>query len=209
MRPTTNTARTKAGDTKIDVLRHAITQVRVAEYAATGIVVNPNDWDDIETQKDDNGRYIWANVNLGGEQRMWRLPVIDTNAMPEGEFMVGAFSPAAQIFDREDASVVVSSEDQDNFVKNMVTILVEERLVQCDLSAGVLGRRRLFAGQRRLSKPNRDEAIRTARRQRRAVLLCKGKSVIAFKTWRFCHEDEGAKNFPRQVPAKGQVTTTS
>jgi HK97 family phage major capsid protein len=125
-----NTALTKAGDTKIDVLRHAITQVRVAEYAATGIVVNPYDWDDIETQKDENGRYIWANVNLGGEQRMWRLPVIDTMAMPAGEFLVGAFTPAAQIFDREDASVVVSSEDQDNLVKNMVTILVEERLVQ-------------------------------------------------------------------------------
>lgn len=126
-----DTSRTKSGDTKIDVLRHAITQVRVAEYQANAIVVNPNDWDEIETEKDANGRYIWANVNLGGAQQMWRLPVIDTNAMPEGEFMVGAFSPAAQIFDREDASVVVSNEDQDNFVKNMVTILVEERLVQC------------------------------------------------------------------------------
>jgi HK97 family phage major capsid protein len=125
-----DTALTKAGDTKIDVIRHAITQVRVAEYAATGVVINPYDWDDIETEKDDNGRYIWANVNLSGEQRLWRLPVIDTMAMPRGEFLVGAFTPAAQIFDREDASVVVSSEDQDNLVKNMVTILVEERLVQ-------------------------------------------------------------------------------
>jgi HK97 family phage major capsid protein len=124
------TARTKAGDTKIDVIRHAITQVRIAEYRATAIIVNPTDWDEIETEKDVNGRYIWANVNLGGEQRLWRVPVLDHTAMNAGEFLVGAFTPAAQIFDREDASVVVSNEDQDNLVKNMVTILVEERLVQ-------------------------------------------------------------------------------
>lgn len=124
------TARTKSGDTKIDVIRHAITQVRVAEYAASGIVVNPNDWDEIETQKDSQGRYIWTSVTEGGVQRLWKLPVIDTNAMPEGEFMVGAFTPAAQILDREDASVMVSNENQDDFVKNMVTILCEERLVQ-------------------------------------------------------------------------------
>ena len=49
-------------------------------------------------------------------------------AMPEGEFLVGAFGLAAQIFDREEASVMISSEDQDNFVKNKVTILAEERL---------------------------------------------------------------------------------
>jgi HK97 family phage major capsid protein len=124
-------ARTKAGDTKLDVIRHAITQVRLAQYRATGIVVHPTDWDEMETEKDDNGRYVWANVTLGGEQKLWRVPLLDSDAMNEGEFLVGAFKPAVQIFDREDASVVVSNEDQDNLVKNMVTVLVEERLVQC------------------------------------------------------------------------------
>jgi HK97 family phage major capsid protein len=117
-----------AGDTKIDTLRRAILQVRVAEYRASGIVLNPHDWADIELTKDDNGRYIWVNVTTGGQAQLWRLPVVETNAMPEGDFMVGAFNMAAQVFDREDANVQVSTEDGDNFTKNMVTIRAEERL---------------------------------------------------------------------------------
>jgi HK97 family phage major capsid protein len=114
--------------TLIDALRIAALQVRIAEYAATGIVLNPIDWARIEMEKDVDGRYLWVNIQTGGSPQMWRLPVIDTNAMPVGEFMVGAFAQAAQVFDREDASVEVSTEDGDNFVKNKVTILAEERL---------------------------------------------------------------------------------
>jgi len=118
----------KVGDTKIDTLRRAILQVRVAEYRASGIALNPVDWADIELQKDEQGRYIWVNVVEGGQPRMWKLPVVDSTAVPEGEFLVGAFDIAAQVFDREDAAVEVSTEDGDNFRKNMVTIRAEERL---------------------------------------------------------------------------------
>lgn len=116
------------GDTKIKTLRRAILQVRLAEYRASGIVLNPVDWADIELETDANGRYIWVNVVEGGQPRMWRLPVVETTAIPQGSFLVGAFDMAAQIFDREDAAVEVSTEDGDNFRKNMVTIRGEERL---------------------------------------------------------------------------------
>ncbi|MFK3973770.1 phage major capsid protein [Pseudomonas sp. NPDC087358] len=122
-----NTLR-KTGDTKIDVLRRAILQVRIAEYRASAIALNPIDWADMELAKDTTGSYIWVNVQDGGQPRMWRLPVIDTNAVPAGNFLVGAFNIAAQVFDREDANVEVSTEDADNFTKNMVTIRAEERL---------------------------------------------------------------------------------
>jgi HK97 family phage major capsid protein len=38
------------------------------------------------------------------------------------------FSPAAQLFDREDANVVISTENADDFEKNMISIRCEERL---------------------------------------------------------------------------------
>lgn len=123
-----NDAYRRTGDTPIDTLRHAILQVRVAEYRATGIVLNPVDWEGIELQKDSTGQYIWVNVTQGGVQVMWKLPVIDTNSMPQGEFLVGAMDMGAQVFDREDAAVEVSTEDGDNFTKNLVTIRAEERL---------------------------------------------------------------------------------
>ena len=59
---------------------------------------------------------------------MWGLPVAEADAMPAGSFLTGAFGLAAQIFDRMEADVMISTEDQDNFVRNMVTILGEERL---------------------------------------------------------------------------------
>ena len=118
----------EVGDTPIDLLRRAVLQVRIAEYRASAIVLNPIDWAGIELQKDDTGQYLWVNISTGGEPKMWRLPVVDTNAMPAGKFLVGAFDMAAQVFDREDANVEVSTEDADNFTKNMVTIRAEERL---------------------------------------------------------------------------------
>ena len=59
---------------------------------------------------------------------MWKLPVVDTNSIPAGKFMVGAMDMGAQLFDREEAAVEVSTEDGDNFRTNMVTIRAEERL---------------------------------------------------------------------------------
>lgn len=123
-----DTALLKADDQQVDVLRRAILQVRIAEFAASGIVLNPIDWADIETLKDSNGRYLFGDPGNSLQPNMWRLPVVDTNAMPAGHFMVGAFNLSAQVFDREDANVQVSTEDADNFTKNLVTIRAEERL---------------------------------------------------------------------------------
>ncbi|KAG1437537.1 hypothetical protein G6F57_020206 [Rhizopus arrhizus] len=63
----------ETGDTKIKTLRRAILQVRLAEYRASGIVLNPIDWADIELETDSNGRYIWVNVVEGGQPRMLLL----------------------------------------------------------------------------------------------------------------------------------------
>jgi len=123
-----NNALRKAGDTKIDTLRRAILQCRIAEFKPNAILLNPTDWADIELQKDSTGQYIWVNVGTGSEPRMWRVPVIDTNALAGDHFLVGAFDMGAQIFDREDANVEVSTEDGDNFKNGMVTILAQERL---------------------------------------------------------------------------------
>jgi HK97 family phage major capsid protein len=54
--------------------------------------------------------------------------VVETPAMTADKFLVGAFKLGAQIFDREDANVEISTEDSDNFRKNLVTIRAEERL---------------------------------------------------------------------------------
>ena len=116
------------GDTKIDTIRRAMLQVTDAFYPATGICLSPADWADIELTKDSQGRYIWSSPTQSNPGMLWGLPVAQCFSMQRGDFLVGALKLAAVLFDREQASILLSTEDQDNFVRNMVTILAEERI---------------------------------------------------------------------------------
>ncbi|NTA48153.1 phage major capsid protein [Agrobacterium tumefaciens] len=117
-----------ADETGIDRLRLAVLQVILAEYPATAFVLNPIDWAKIELTKDAGGNYIIGNPQGSLTPTLWNLPVVSTQAMAAGEFLTGAFSFAAQIFDRMDIEVLLSSENVDDFEKNMFTIRAEERL---------------------------------------------------------------------------------
>ncbi|WP_185933315.1 phage major capsid protein [Rhizobium sp. P007] len=118
----------KAGDTRVDTIRRAIQQVRRAEYTATGIVMNPDDLAELELTKDAGGNYIIVDPVEGGQGRIWRLPIVDTTAMPAGEFLVGALATAAQVFDRQQVSFEISTENDKDFETNMATARIEERL---------------------------------------------------------------------------------
>lgn len=114
--------------TMIDTLRLALLQASLAEYPADGIVLHPTDWARIELTKDGEQRYIFANVMQMAGPQLWGRPVVATQSMDEDEFLTGAFKMAGTIYDRMDPEVVASSEDRDNFVKNMITVRAEERL---------------------------------------------------------------------------------
>lgn len=123
-----DTTRSRVGDTRIDIVRRAMTQLRISEYSASAIILHPTDWEEIELTKDKDDNYIWANPRGLVGPTLWGLPVLDSTSLEEGEFLVGAFDVAAQLWDRENATVEVSTEDADNFTKNLVTIRAEERL---------------------------------------------------------------------------------
>lgn len=118
----------EAGDTKIDCIRRSMTLARLAEYEVTGIVLSPQDWEDIELLKDDDKRYIWITVTMGGLARLFRVPVVETTAMTSGEALAGAFALGAYLWDREMANIRISEHHEEFFIKNLVCILAEERL---------------------------------------------------------------------------------
>lgn len=114
--------------TKWDVLMNAITQVRIDEYRATAIMMNPADVLTLKTEKGSDGHYL-------GRSPWDRLPmfcdgvqIIETTAIGSGEFLVGDFTRGAQIFDRKTASINFYDQDEDNAQKNLITVVVEERL---------------------------------------------------------------------------------
>jgi HK97 family phage major capsid protein len=117
-----------ADATMIDVMRLAMLQAALAEYPATGHVMNPIDWAYIETQKDSLGRYLIGNPQGTTAPTLWNLPVVTTQSMTVRKFLTGAFKLGAQVFDRWQARVEIATENEDDFIKNLVTILAEERL---------------------------------------------------------------------------------
>ncbi len=116
------------GETAIDRLRLAYLQATLALLPPDGIVLHPTDWAKVEMVKDGMGRYLIGDPQGTAMRTLWGLPVVASLAMTAGTFLVGAFKTAAQIFDRMAIEVLISTEDGDNFKKNMVTIRAEERL---------------------------------------------------------------------------------
>jgi len=115
-------------ETNIDNIRLAMLQAQLAEYPPSGIVMHPSDWARIELLKDTTGRYIIGNPQGVIGPTLWGLPVVATQAITVDKFLVGAFKLGAQVFDRWQARVEVATENEDDFVRNLVTILAEERL---------------------------------------------------------------------------------
>lgn len=120
--------RAVSGDTSIDTIRRAATQGALSEYMMDTVVLNPADWEEIELTKASDGQYIWANPGMPLGPQLWGMRVIPTNSIAAGTFLVGAFNMGAQVWDRMDAQMLLSFENSDNFVKNMATLLAEERL---------------------------------------------------------------------------------
>jgi HK97 family phage major capsid protein len=118
----------ETGTIWVDFIRSAVTALQLNNYSATAVVVSPADWEILETSKGTDGHYIWATVPQGGEARMWRIPVVVSNAMPEGQFLMGDFAMGATIYDRQQKSVYTSDSHADLFISNGIAILAEERL---------------------------------------------------------------------------------
>jgi HK97 family phage major capsid protein len=130
-----DTGLTVSGDTEIDMILNAHTQLRLAEAPVEGTVLNPIDWGLILKQKTEEGGankggYIYGNPGQApfAVTTLWGRPVVVTTAISEGTFLVGAFRMFARLFDRMQATVDLSSEHADFFVKNLVALRAEERV---------------------------------------------------------------------------------
>ena len=112
----------------INHIRSAITQCQLNEYYnVNGLIMNPVDWQTIETAKGSDGHYIWVTVPNGGESRLWRVPVIVTNAVTAGDFLLGDWQMGATLYERESMAVRVADQHSDLFIKNGIVVLGEER----------------------------------------------------------------------------------
>lgn len=119
---------TQSWDTDLlTTARKAVTALRVTgRTRPTAWAVHPNDAETIDLLKDDQGRYYYGGPVDGGVQRLWRYPVVECEAVTEGQAILGNWRKAV-LWDREQASIQVSDSHSDFFIRNMVAVLAEMR----------------------------------------------------------------------------------
>lgn len=119
----------KGSDPVPDAILKAMTKIEVNAFLdASGVVMNPLDWQDIRLLRTVDGIYIWGSPSDPGPKRVWGLPVVTTTRIAENTALVGAFRDAAQIFRRSELAFAVSDSHDDFFYKNLLALRVEERL---------------------------------------------------------------------------------
>lgn len=121
-----------SGDTAIDSVSKAKQQLAVADYAADAVIMNTQDWGAIERLKDGDDKYLVGNPFGVIVPTLWGLPVVVTNSITQGKFIVGAFNVGAMVFNREGVTVEMSRDGSD-FTKGLVTVQAEARLALAGL----------------------------------------------------------------------------
>lgn len=98
-------------------------------FAADAVVLNPADWYILRVGKDADDRYYGGGY-FGAQEipNIWGIPVCVSASVASGTVIVGAFKTCASVVTNGGVSVEAVNTDQDDFVKNLMTIRAEERL---------------------------------------------------------------------------------
>jgi hypothetical protein len=111
-----------------------ITAVYLNDGAADGTVMHPLDWFSVMTAKahnaaDNAGSYSYYGGGPFGDTPMslWGVRVIPSQVLDQGTALTADFGLGAQVLIREGVNVLFSDSDQDDFLRNRVTILAEMR----------------------------------------------------------------------------------
>lgn len=123
----------KAGDPTPDAIYKGMQKVRGSAGSGfaepTAVVMHPIDWTAVKLLRTTDGIYLWGNPSDDGPDRIWGKTVRQTTEMTQGIALVGAFRPYAEVMRRMGITVDLSTENNDNFETNTVTVRAEERLL--------------------------------------------------------------------------------
>lgn len=119
-------AGTVDGANNWDVLRTGVTQIELANHEATVIFMNPEDVLSMELTKGTDGHYVLPPFTSATGLEVGAVPIKKNTGIAAGSFLImdGARSKA---FIRSNIDIRVGWEN-DDFTKNLVTILAEVRL---------------------------------------------------------------------------------
>ena len=132
----TSGVQTQTGLGADDVFKAAMAVETQTHLPADAVVINPADYQTLRLAKDQNGQYygggyFYAQYGQGGiieQPPIWGLRTVVSHAVPVGEAIVGAFKLGGEVLQKGGVTVDIANQNEDDFIKNLVTILIEERL---------------------------------------------------------------------------------
>jgi HK97 family phage major capsid protein len=118
-----------SGWNRIDIIGLTISQITTAkEIQPTFIVLHPTDWWNIRLTKDSFGRYVLGDPQAMVRPNIFGLDVVATTSISQGTFLVGSGDPvAAELRDRAEMQVEISTQHADYFTQNLIAIRAERR----------------------------------------------------------------------------------
>jgi len=122
----------KGTDNQLDALYKGRTAVRLTGHGRpSAYVLHPTDWQTIRLARESAasatpGTYLMGPPSQAGATTLWGLPVVESEAIPQGTGLVGDWAQGATLFDREQAAIRIGTIN-DQFIRNLQTILAELR----------------------------------------------------------------------------------
>lgn len=112
-----------------DRLMAAITQIRTRKRATSGAFVSPTFYMELWINKGNTDEYSYPIVmGANGILYIGGVPIYWSNVFVQYEGLVGDFARGASIHQRKAMNIAYSTENKDNFTKNIVTIRLEGRI---------------------------------------------------------------------------------
>jgi|SRR5262245_26926623 len=124
-----------AGDNIADAILRAMTVVVLSDQEPNFAAMHPLDWQDLllmrevggSTGTSRSGQYLYGGPATMAAAQIWGLTITPTVMIAKGTPLVGDSNGCTLLY-REAVNVKASDSDQDDFVRNRVTILAEARV---------------------------------------------------------------------------------
>jgi HK97 family phage major capsid protein len=133
----------------VDAIFQQITAIRTTAFVEPdAIVVNPADWQYIRLAKDVSGQYYaggpftgaYGNPSPSNVDSLWGLKVLQSPRIAAGTALVGGFQEGGQLFRRQGITVEMTNSNEDDFVKNLITVRAETRSALAVYRPGAFGK---------------------------------------------------------------------
>lgn len=129
-----------AGDNAMDALLRAMTQIILSDSDPNFVAVNPITWQNMLLTREQSlqmntvtnpqafqGEYLLGGPGMLSSPTIWGLTLTQSRAIPQANPLVGD-AMGCSLLVREGVNVKTSDSDQDDFIRNRVTILAEARV---------------------------------------------------------------------------------